>query len=173
MPGRNLTRAERLMRPDEHSVFLGRAQYRHALRLPIEEHAAVFSPPRTGKTGWLSTAVLHYPGPVLSTTTRADVYRDTVRARSAIGRADVFNPQRVGGVPSTMRFDVIRGCEDPAVAIRRAEAFASAVSSKGVEGGEFWAQKCQRLPAGPVLRRRLRPPPRRGVTAWRPPRGGR
>ena len=27
------------------------------------------------------------------------------------------------------------------MAIRRAEAFASAVSSKGVEGGEFWAQK--------------------------------
>ena len=78
----NLTRAERLMRPGEHSVFLGRAQYRHGLRLPIEEHAAVFSPPRTGKTGWLSTVVLHYPGPVLSTTTRADVYKDTVRARS-------------------------------------------------------------------------------------------
>ena len=137
----NLTRAERLMRPAEHSVFLGRAQYRHRLRLPIEEHAAVFSPPRTGKTGWLSSVVLHYPGSVLSTTTRADVYKDTLRARSAVGRVDVFNPQRVGGVPSTMRFDVIRGCEDPAVAIRRAEAFASAVSSKGVEGGEFWAQK--------------------------------
>jgi type IV secretion system protein VirD4 len=137
----NLTTAERLMRPDEHSVFLGRAQYRHGLRLPVEEHAAVFSPPRTGKTGWLSSVVLHYPGSVLSTTTRADVYKDTLRARSAIGRVDVFNPQRVGGVPSTMRFDVIRGCEDPAVAIRRAEAFAGAVASKGVEGGEFWAQK--------------------------------
>ena len=137
----NLTRAERLMRPGEHSVFLGRAQYGHALRLPIEEHAAVISPPRKGKSAWLSSVVLHYPGPVLSTTTRADVYKDTVRARAALGRVDVFNPQRVGGVPSTMRFDVIRGCEDPAVAIRRAEAFASAVSSKGVEGGEFWAQK--------------------------------
>jgi len=137
----NLTRTERLLKPSEHSVFLGRAQYGHALRLPIEEHAVVFSPPRTGKTGWLSTTVLHYPGPALSTTTRADVYRDTVRARSAVGRTDVFNPQRVGGVPSTMRFDVIRGCEDPSVAIRRADAFASAVSSKGVEGGEFWAQK--------------------------------
>ena len=73
------------MRPNEHSVFLGRAQFRHALRLPVEEHAAVFSPPRTGKTGWLSTAVLHYPGPVLSTTTRADVYRD---ARSVTLIAD-------------------------------------------------------------------------------------
>ena len=137
----NLTRAERLRRPAEHSVFLGRAQYGHGLRLPVEEHAVIFSPPRTGKTGWLSSVVLNYPGPVLSTTTRADVYKDTVRARARYGRPDVFNPQRVGGVPSTMRFDVIRGCEDPAVAIRRADAFASAVSAKGVEGGEFWSQK--------------------------------
>ena len=48
------------------------------------------------------------------------------------------------------------------MAIRRAEAFASAVSSKGVEGGEFWARS-RRLPAGTVLRGRLRPPPRRGL----------
>jgi len=137
-----LTRMERITRPGEHSVVLGRAQYRHALRLPVEEHVIITSPPRKGKSGLLSSIVLRYPGPVLSTTTRADVYKDTVRARAAIGRADVFNPQRIGGVPSTMRFDVIRGCEDPAVAIRRADAFASAVSSKGVEGGEFWADKC-------------------------------
>ena len=58
---------------------------------------------------------------MLSTTTRADVYKDTVRARAGGGRIDVFNPQRVGGLASTMRFDVIRGCEDPAVAIRRAD----------------------------------------------------
>jgi type IV secretion system protein VirD4 len=138
----NLTMAERLTRPGEHSIFLGRAQYRHGLRLPIEEHAAVFSPPRKGKSAWLSSVVLHYPGSVLNTTTRADVYKDTARARAHFGHVDVFNPQRVGGLASTMTWDPIAGCEDPAVAIRRADAFASAVSSKGVEGGEFWADKC-------------------------------
>ena len=137
----NLTRAERLTRPAEHSVFLGRAQYRHAVRLPIQEHALFLAPPRSYKTATLSRIVLHYPGPVLPTSTRADVYKDTVRARAAIGRPDVFNPQAVGGIPSTVRFDVIAGCEDPAVAIRRADAFAAAVSSKGVEGGEFWSDK--------------------------------
>ena len=140
----NLTRAERLRRPAEHSVFLGRAQYGHGLRLPIEEHALICSPPRKGKSAWLSSVVLHYPGSALSTTTRADVYKDTVRARAAVGRVDVFNPQRVGGkdVASTMTWDPIAGCQDPATAIRRADAFAAAVSSKGVEGGEFWADKC-------------------------------
>jgi len=137
----SLTTAERLTRPGEHSVFLGRAQYGHGLRLPVEEHGVIFSPPRKGKSAWLSSVILHYPGSVLSTTTRADVYRDTARARGRAGNVDVFNPQRVGGLASTMTWDPIAGCEDPSVAIRRADAFASAVSSKGVEGGEFWAQK--------------------------------
>ena len=33
------------------------------------------------------------------------------------------------------------GCEDPATAIRRADAFAHAVSQKGVEDGTFWSAK--------------------------------
>ena len=33
------------------------------------------------------------------------------------------------------------GCEDPATAIRRADAFAFAVSQKGVEDGTFWSAK--------------------------------
>ena len=33
------------------------------------------------------------------------------------------------------------GCQDPAVAIRRADAFANSVSQKGVEDASFWAAK--------------------------------
>jgi type IV secretion system protein VirD4 len=53
----------------------------------------------------------------------------------------VFNPQGVGGVPSTFRWNPLDGCEDPQVAIRRADAFSQAVSMKGVEEGSFWSQK--------------------------------
>jgi type IV secretion system protein VirD4 len=137
----SLSRRERLLHATEHSIMLGRAQYGHAVRLPVEEHAVIFSPPRTGKTGWLSSVILHYPGPVLSTTTRADVYADTARVRSRLGRIDVFNPQDIGRVPSTMAWDPISGCLDIATAIRRADAFALAVSSQGVEDGAFWAAK--------------------------------
>ena len=138
----SLSRRERLLHPGEHSVMVGRAHYGHALRLPVEEHAVIFSPPRKGKSGWLSSVILRYPGPVLSTTTRADVYKDTVRVRGRLGRIDVFNPQGVGRVPSTMTWDPIAGCQDPSVAIRRADAFAGAVSAAGVDDGIFWAQKC-------------------------------
>jgi hypothetical protein len=36
-----------LLDPREHSVFLGRAHYRHSLRVPLEEHLLVMAPPRT------------------------------------------------------------------------------------------------------------------------------
>jgi type IV secretion system protein VirD4 len=137
-----LNPAPGLMRPDEYSVMLGRAHYFHALRLPHEEHCIMFAPPRTGKSGLLADIMARYPGPVLSTTTRADIYRNTIRARSALGgRTDVFNPQGIGRVPSTMSWDPISGCLDIATAIRRADAFALAVSSGGVEDGAFWAAK--------------------------------
>ena len=34
--------------------MLGRAHYRHGMRVPLEEHVLVMAPPRTGKTGWLA-----------------------------------------------------------------------------------------------------------------------
>ena len=137
-----LTFAERILAAgSEHSILIGRAQFRHAVRLPVDEHAAIFSPPRGGKTGWLARVILRYPGPVLSTTTKHDVYALTVDVRARRGPVHVFNPQGIGNVPSTFRWDPLDGCEDPAVAIRRADAFANAVSQAGVEDSSFWAAK--------------------------------
>ena len=137
-----LNPAPGLMSANDYSIMLGRAHYGHALRLPHEEHALFFAPPRTGKSGLLADIMLSYPGPVLSTTTRADIYRNTVAARSSLGgHVDVFNPQGIGRLASTMSWDPISGCLDIATAIRRADAFALAVSSGGVEDGAFWAAK--------------------------------
>jgi type IV secretion system protein VirD4 len=124
-----------------YSILIGRAHFRHALRLPLEEHAVVTSPPRGGKTGWLASVILRYPGPVLSTTTKHDVFELTSGIRARRGPVHVFNPQGVGNVPSTFRWNPIDGCLDPATAIRRADAFAQSVSQKGVEDATFWASK--------------------------------
>ena len=137
-----LTLADRVLAPaSEQSLLVGHAHYRHALRLPLDEHAAIFSPPRGGKTGWLACAILRYPGPVLSTTTKHDVYALTAAVRIGRGPVHVFNPQGVGNVASTFRWNPLDGCEDPAVAIRRADAFANSVSQAGVEDSSFWAAK--------------------------------
>jgi type IV secretory pathway TraG/TraD family ATPase VirD4 len=131
----------RALAPGEHSVFLGRAHWRHRLHVPLEEHVLVMAPPRTFKTAFLADVILRYPGPVIATTTKADVHHLTAAVRSLRGRVHVFNPQHIGGVPSTFRWSPLDGCEDPATAIRRADAFAFAVSREGVEDGTFWSAK--------------------------------
>jgi type IV secretion system protein VirD4 len=138
---RSLPLWARIIWPSAHSVFLGRAHYRHGLRVPLEEHLLVIAPPRTFKTAFLADVILRFPGPAIATTTKADVYQLTAAARSSRGPVHVFNPQRIGGVPSTFRWSPIAGCEDPATAIRRADGFAYAVSQKGVEEAAFWSSK--------------------------------
>ena len=50
----------------------------------------------------------------------------------------VFNPQGIGGIPSTIRWSPVDGCTDAATAIRRADAFAAAVNTGGTDDGKFW-----------------------------------
>ena len=61
--------------------------------------------------------------------------------RSRRGPVHVFNPQRIGGVASTFRWNPVAGCQDPATAIRRADGFAHAVNMSDTEGGSFWSSK--------------------------------
>ena len=144
-----------------YSIMLGRAHYRHGMRVPLEEHVLVMAPPRTGKTGWLARIIMHYPGPVLSTTTKPDVYGLTSGIRARNGRpVEVFNPASIGGVPSTFRWSPIAGCTDRAVAIRRADGFANAINL-GKDSELF--KNAARLICG---RCSTRPPWLTGICAW-------
>ncbi|HET9898620.1 MAG TPA: hypothetical protein VFQ44_27170 [Streptosporangiaceae bacterium] len=57
---RSLPLWARIIVPAAHSIFLGRAQYRHRLRVPLEEHVLVIAPPRTYKTAFLADVILDY-----------------------------------------------------------------------------------------------------------------
>jgi hypothetical protein len=133
-----LTWPERMFCPEQTSVLVARAHYGHRLRVPVEEHVIYIAPPRSGKTATLAASIADYPGPVVVTSTREDLYKLTVAARAARGPVHVFNPQRLAAVPSTMRWDVLGGCEDPATAIRRAQPLSTVAAFKG-EGEDFWA----------------------------------
>ena len=85
----------RILDPSEHSVFLGRAHYRHGLRVPLEEHILTMAPPRTFKTAFLADVILRYCGPVIATTTKADLFKLTSAVRSFLGPVHVFNPQHI------------------------------------------------------------------------------
>jgi hypothetical protein len=63
---RSLTWRQRLSRPEQTSVLVARGHYRHALRVPVEEHVIWIGPPRSGKTGPLASIIADYPGPVVS-----------------------------------------------------------------------------------------------------------
>jgi hypothetical protein len=156
----------RIADPGKHSVFVGRAHYRHGLHVPLEEHLLVMAPPRTFKTAFLADVILDYPGPVIATTTKADLYHLTAAVRAGHGRVHVFNPQHIGGVAATFCWDPVAGCEDPATAIRRADAFAFAVSQKGVEDGTFWSAKASDYLRGYFCAAALARYDLRTVAAW-------
>jgi len=156
----------RILSSREHSVFLGRAHYRHGLRVPLEEHLLVMAPPRTYKTAFLADVILRYPGPVIATTTKPDIYGLTSAVRAGLGPVHVFNPQHIGDVPSTFCWSPVDGCEDPATAIRRADAFAFAVSQKGVEDGTFWSSKASDYLRGYFHAAALARFDLRAVAAW-------
>ena len=156
----------RLIDPREHAVFLGRAHYRHRLHVPLEEHILVMAPPRTYKTAFLADVILRYPGPVIATTTKADIFTLTAAVRSFRGPVSVFNPQHIGGVPSTFCWSPVEGCQDPATAIRRADAFAFAVTQKGVEDGTFWSAKASDYLRGYFCAAALADYDLRAVAAW-------
>ena len=156
----------RLIDPREHSVFLGRAHYSHGLRIPLEEHLLIMAPPGTYKTAFLADVILRYPGPVIATATKPDIYALTSAVRAQLGPVHVFNPQNVGGVPSSFCWSPVDGCEDPATAMRRADAFAFAVSQKGTEDGSFWSAKASDYLRGYFHAAALAGYDLRAVAAW-------
>ena len=77
-----------------------------------------------------------------------------------------LNPQRIGGLRSTFRWSPVDGCQDPATAIRRADAFAFAVSQEGVEDGTFWSAKASDYLRGYFCAAALAQYDLRAVAAW-------
>jgi len=128
-----------------HSVFMGRAQYRHGARVPVEEHILVLSPPRKGKTAWLARGMMRYPGPVVCTSVKDDLFTLTSGIRAAGGPVHMFNPEGYGGWPSTLAWNPVAGCESEQVAFRRAEALTHAVSVQGTDDGSFWQAKASQM----------------------------
>ena len=81
---------------------------------------------------------MNHRGPVLSTSTKPDMFTLTSGLRSQQGPIEIFNPQGIGGVPSTISWSPVGGCSNPQTAARRAEAFAGALGVSGTDQDRFW-----------------------------------
>jgi type IV secretion system protein VirD4 len=163
----SLTWRERLS-PSAHSIYLGRAQYGCKVRVGMQENVLIMAPPRVGKSGYLAQAVLHAPGPVVSGSTRDDIFRLTSGVRSRYGHVEVFNPQQIGNVPSTFRWSPLDGCEIPATAIRRADSlvYATAGEQSGGDDQAWWTSKASSAMRSLLLAGALAKAPFALVAQW-------
>jgi type IV secretion system protein VirD4 len=133
---------ERLFLPVTcYAARLGRAHFGRRVIASMEDQTLVLAAPRKGKSGWLADRIIDHPGAVVTTTTRTDLYQNTAPLRGRCGVLHVFNPEGIGGLPSTFRWNPLQGCEHPAVALQRAAAFTAATESKGLHDMTFWIGK--------------------------------
>lgn len=127
------------------SVYLGSAQWFKRCWVSLQEHVIIFSLPSMGKTAWLADAIIRYPGAVLATSVKDDLYQLTSGIRSLFGPILMFNPEGFGAWPSTFSWNLIRGCEDIRVAVRRAESLINAVSIQDMREGSHWRAKARQM----------------------------
>lgn len=109
----------------------------------VEDSMLLVGPPRSGKgLHVVVNSILDAAGPVLTTSTRPDNLTVTLKARQRTGPVAVFDPQRLApGLPSGMRWSIVRGCADPLTAMIRAKGLATATGFGGVSDGGFWEGK--------------------------------
>ena len=97
--------------------------------------------PRTGKTLSLACHALDAPGALITTSTRLDLAELVQAARLKRGAVQVFNPAGLGGVPSTLRWRALTGCEDYTTAARR----AADLIPESTGEGERWDTQARRI----------------------------
>ncbi|MBG0819117.1 type IV secretory system conjugative DNA transfer family protein [Planomonospora sp. ID82291] len=96
-----------------------------------EDSAVLVGPPGAGKSALLADIVADAPGAVIYTSSKIADYDTTARIRSQFGPVALFNPLGLGGMQSTVRYNPVRGCEDPDLAMRRGAALLFALRRPG------------------------------------------
>ena len=108
-----------------------------------EDYILALGVPRVGKgEGFVIPGVLRHKGPAVVTATRHDTYMDTAGVRSRLGPVYVFDPQDLVPGAEKLRWNPVKGCEVPQVAILRARGFAgfAGVGQAIDGGGDYWEQ---------------------------------
>ncbi|MGW3369741.1 type IV secretory system conjugative DNA transfer family protein [Streptosporangium canum] len=101
-----------------------------------EDCALLVGPPGVGKSAAIADIVADAPGAVVYTTSKIGDYDTTAAIREAVGPVLLFNPSGLGGVPSTLRHNPVKGCRDLDVAMQRGAALLYG-SRRGGESSTF------------------------------------
>jgi type IV secretion system protein VirD4 len=117
--------------------------------LAAEERSSVIAIAPTGghkTTGLAIPALLEWQGPVLATSVKSDLVRDTLARRRALGEVMVFDPAQVTGLPSA-RSTPLWGARTWRGAMRLSHWLTAAarVGSSGMQDADFWFQAAEKL----------------------------
>lgn len=118
-------------------------RYGRGVYSSLEEVVLLVAPPRAGKDATLGNFVADAPGAVVATSTKADMYRNTVAYRA--GRPVViFNPDQLGDIWSNLRWSPVTGCGDPQTATLRAGHLLGGAATGGMSDKSYWESNAVR-----------------------------
>jgi type IV secretion system protein VirD4 len=128
---------------------------RHGRKLVAAEprqSVAVIGPTQSGKTTGLAIpAIREWAGPVIATSVKTDLLRDTLTEREHHGEAWVYDPTQSTGLPAA-GWSPLASCGDWQAARRTADWLAAAAkqSAGGLAEADFWHNTAAKLLA-PLL----------------------
>lgn len=134
-------KGKKRINPLDVGYYLGKdVRSQRKLYCSVEDVMLVVAPPRQGKdVHFCVPNIIDAPGPCIATTTRADMFINTVSMREKVGKVFVFDPNGMTNWPSQMRWSPVNGCDDPLVALNRAAAFVSGAGvGEGVQNATYW-----------------------------------
>ncbi|MHB8245484.1 MAG: type IV secretory system conjugative DNA transfer family protein [Acidimicrobiales bacterium] len=132
-------------------IVLGRFRHRIVAAEALQS-VLVVGPSQSGKTTSLAIPALRdWTGPVLATSVKTDLVRDSLEARQAKGDVAVFDPTGVTGLPR-IGWSPLSGATSWAGARRVADSLCSlGRKDGGIEDSGYWYAAAERLIA-PLLR---------------------
>lgn len=105
----------------------------------MEDSMILIGPPRSGKgVNVLVSAILDAPGPVITTSTRADNYSMTAPLRAKKGPVTLFDPQGLTGKATTLKWSPVTGCQRGQTANQRANSLISAAGLSEHSANSEW-----------------------------------
>ncbi|MEO2104755.1 MAG: type IV secretory system conjugative DNA transfer family protein, partial [Actinomycetota bacterium] len=120
-------------------------------------------------TGLAIPAILEWEGPVVATSVKTDLVRDTAGWRAAKGDVQLYDPTGATGMPAA-GWSPLAGCITWMGAVRTAHAMAATVKATGTAGGltdgDFWYASAAKLLAPLLFAAAANDLPIATVVAW-------
>jgi type IV secretion system protein VirD4 len=112
--------------------------WRRRVYAPVESMRLIIAPPQEGKSAAAAGTILDAPGPLVATSIRGDLIAATAGLRARRGQIHIWNPEGVGDYASTLAWNLVEGCQDMTVAVRRAGYMIEATTARGLSDDSFW-----------------------------------